>query len=108
MSMRDWHRYRRGVFAALHSASFGLWVLGYALLFVASISGVWGWGVVGFTSWVSLLILVFDDWKAIKQGLMKQSQRSSFVFACYVLSLSAVACFLNIALLIRAAINSGS
>ena len=75
------------------------WFLGLGLMFVAAISSIWGWYLIGWFSTLILLAFLFDKklgyWKALK------SREASIhrLMAAYAATLTAIAVVVNVVLI---------
>lgn len=75
-----------------------LWIAGLGLCFVAALSTLWGWHVVGVVSCLALLSLVIEDRVAIRRVLQGRGTRAADrAFAWYLLALAAAAIVANAA-----------
>ena len=72
-----------------------LWVIGYGLTFIAAISSLWGWYVVGSISCLVLIIYVADDRKAVGAALATGARKVDRLFALYLLMLTSIAAIAN-------------
>jgi hypothetical protein len=79
------------------NAVVSLWVLGYGLTFVAVVSTLWGWHVVGWVSCAVLVISTIDERKGVRASLAGNLRRNDRWFATYLVVLTAVAVVVNIA-----------
>ena len=77
-----------------------LWILGYGLCFLAAISALWGWLVMGWVSCVVLIVLCFEERKAISFIFSKKNiEKNDRFFAWYVLIISSAAVLINLVLI---------
>lgn len=66
-----------------------LWIAGLGLCFVAAVSTLWGWYVVGVVSSLALLAMVFEDRRAIQRTVQGRTTRlADRAFAWYLLVLA--------------------
>jgi hypothetical protein len=73
-----------------------LWIAGLGLCFVAAVSTLWGWYVVGVVSCLALLAIVFEDRRAIRRAIQGQTVRlADRAFAWYLLVLAGGAIVAN-------------
>lgn len=77
-----------------------LWILGYGVVFVSAISGLWGWYGVGAVACLVLVVSAVDERKAIKAALSGELKKADLVFAFYLLVTAAVALAINATLAI--------
>jgi hypothetical protein len=72
-----------------------LWVLGYGVVFVTAVSGLWGWYAVGAMACVVLVVSAIDERKAVKAALKGELRKADLVFAIYLLATAAIALAIN-------------
>lgn len=72
-----------------------LWVLGYGLTFVAAVSTLWGWHVVGWVSCGVLVASAIDERKGIRAALTGNARKTDRLFAAYLLAIASIATVVN-------------
>lgn len=72
-----------------------LWIMGYGLTFVAAISSLWGWYVVGSISCVALIVSVIDERKGMRAALADQARKADRWYALYLLIVTSIAAAVN-------------
>lgn len=73
-----------------------LWIAGLELSFVAAVSTLWGWYVVGVVSCLALLAIAVEDRRAIRRVLQDRTTRfADRILAWYLLLLSGAAIVAN-------------
>jgi hypothetical protein len=75
-----------------------LWALGYGLTFVAALSTLWGWHVVGWVSSCVLVACAVDERKGVRAAFAVGTRPSDRLFALYILALASAATIVNSAL----------
>lgn len=73
-----------------------LWTLGYGLTFVAAISSLWGWYVVGIISCIGLIVFVIDERKGIRAAFSVNGRKTDRLYALYLLVVTSIATAINI------------
>ena len=73
-----------------------LWMVGLGLCFVAALSTLWEWSIVGFVSCLSLLAIAYEDRRAIRSAVQGRATRlADRAFAWYLLALTGGAIVAN-------------
>lgn len=72
-----------------------LWVLGYGLTFIAAISPLWGWHVVGWVSCCVLVVCAIDERSGIRGALVGDARSNDRLLALYILALATAATIVN-------------
>lgn len=83
-----------------------LWLLGLAINFVTTLSGVWGWHP--FLGWASVLVLVvisYDEKHGLLNALKGNSGFRDKLYAIYLLSITAIGLLVNVIIWIYRHLN---
>lgn len=78
-----------------------LMILGYGLTFIAAISALWGWDVVGLVSCGVLVVSAIDERKGINAALRGKLGRNDRLFAIYLLAIATAAVVINFVFIYR-------
>lgn len=80
----------------------GIAVISHLVVFIAAISGIWGWQVFGAVNFLVLLASVLDHRKDIRTVLWGKvgSGSGEVAFTYYLLTLLAISAIVNLTLLV--------